>query len=81
MPDELVQPVVVAGWRPQGTARNAIRMLLNALQFLADAAITFVLFILPVLIVIAIPIVGLYFVVRALVRRSRRRRGAKPAGQ
>jgi len=79
-PDELVQPVVVAGWRPQGTARKAIRMLLNTLQFLADAAITFFLYILPVLIVIAIPIVGLYLIVRALVRRSRRRRSAKSAG-
>ena len=38
-PDALMQPVVVGGWRPQGTARDAVRMLLRTLQFLADAAI------------------------------------------
>lgn len=76
-PDALVQPVVVAGWRPQGTARNAIRSLLRALQFLADAAITFFLLILPVLVAIAIPIVGLVLLLRFVVRRIRRRRKSK----
>jgi len=78
-PDALVQPVVVAGWRPEGTARSAIRMLLRALQWLADAAIVFVLFILPVLVVIAIPLVALFLLLRLLVRRIRRRRKARKA--
>lgn len=72
-PDALLKPVVVAGWRPQGTARDAVRSLLRVLQFLADAAIVFVLLILPVLIVIAIPIVLLIWLIRALVRRRKRR--------
>jgi hypothetical protein len=76
-PDALVQPVVVAGWRPQGTARDAVRMLLRALQFLIDAAIVFFLLILPVLLIIAIPIVGLVLLIRALVRRARRRKAEK----
>jgi hypothetical protein len=76
-PDALVQPVVVAGWRPQGTARNAIRMLLRSLQSLADAAIMFFLLILPILIVIAIPLVALFFLLRFVVRRIRRRRQAR----
>jgi hypothetical protein len=76
-PDALVQPVVVAGWRPQGTARDAIRMLLRALQVLIDAAIVFFLLILPIVLIIAIPIVGLVFLIRALVRRARRRRATE----
>ena len=76
-PDALMQPVVVAGWRPQGTARDAVRMLLRTLQFLADAAIVFVLLILPVLIVIAIPITGLVLLIRVLVRRRKRRKAEK----
>jgi len=79
-PDALMQPVVVAGWRPQGTARDAVRLLLRTLQFLADAAIVLVVLILPVLIVIAIPITGLFLLVRALVRRARRRKGQQANG-
>ena len=73
-PDVLAQPVVVAGWKPQGTALRAIKMLVNALQGIADAAIMFVLLILPVLIVLAIPVVLLFLLIRFLVRRARRRR-------
>ena len=73
-PDALVQPIVVGGWQPRGTARNAIRMLLRTLQFFADASIVFTLYILPVMIVIAIPIAGLYLIVRAIWRAVRRRR-------
>jgi hypothetical protein len=76
-PDALMQPVVVGKWRPQGTARDAIRMLLRALQFLADAAIVIVLLVLPILIVIAIPITGLVLLVRALVRRRKRRKAER----
>jgi hypothetical protein len=80
-PDALMQPVVVAGWRPQGTARDAVRTLLRTLQFLADAVIVFVLFILPVLIVIAIPVVVLILIIRALVRRHKRRKAERAAKQ
>jgi hypothetical protein len=78
-PDELMQPIDVGGWRPQGTARDAIRLLLRTLQFFADATIVFVLFILPVLVVIAIPIVVVVLIIRALVRRAKRRKRAKVA--
>jgi hypothetical protein len=77
MPDALVQPVVVGGWQPQGTARDAVRLLLRALQFLADAAIVFVLLILPVVLVIAIPIVVLVLLVRAIWRRRKQRKQTK----
>lgn len=73
-PDALLQPIDVAGWRPQGTARDAIRMLLRTLQFFADAAIVFFLYILPTLIVIAIPVLALILLIRAIWRRVRRKR-------
>jgi hypothetical protein len=76
-PDALVQPVVVAGWRPQGTARRAIRTLLRSLQAIADAAIMFFLLILPILVVIAIPLVALFLLLRFVIRRIRRRRRTK----
>jgi hypothetical protein len=75
-PDVLVQPVVVAGWRPQGTVRNAIRLLLRTLQALVDVLIWFLLFLLPVLIVIAIPLVIAFLIIRAIWRLIRRRREA-----
>jgi hypothetical protein len=79
-PDALLQPIDVAGWRPQGTARDAVRMLLRTMQFFADAAIVFFLYILPTLIVIAIPVAAIVLVIRAIWRRARRKRGEAAAG-
>ena len=76
-PDELLEPIDVGGWRPEGTARNAIRMLLRTLQFFAEVAIVFALYILPVLIVIAIPVTIVVLIIRGLVRRAKRRKRAK----
>lgn len=73
-PDALVQPLVVGKWQPQGTARDAIRALINAGKFLVDALIWIVLFMTPILIAILLP---LFLIVRALlVWRRRRRRPA-----
>lgn len=72
MPDTLVQPLLVGKWQPQGTARKAIRALINTLKFLVAALIWIVILVLPVLIVILLP---LFLVLRALLgwRRKRRR--------
>lgn len=72
IPSELMQPITVAGWHPTGTARSAVRALINALQFFVDAGIWIVLFGLPVLIIIAVPIVVLWYVIRWLRRRKRK---------
>lgn len=76
-PDELMQPIAVGGWRPQGTARGAIRALIRTLQFFADAAIILIFYILPVLIVVAIPVTVIVLVIRVVVRRARKRRRAR----
>ncbi|MFN2156152.1 MAG: DUF4349 domain-containing protein, partial [Anaerolineae bacterium] len=75
-PDALLQPIDVAGWRPQGTARDAVRMLLRTMQFFADAAIVFFLYIVPTVVVVAIPIAALVVLIRALWRGIRRQRAA-----
>jgi hypothetical protein len=72
IPSELMQPITVAGWHPTGTARSAIRALVNALQFFVDAVIWIVLFGLPVLIVIAVPFIVLWYIIRWLRRRKRK---------
>lgn len=75
IPSELMQPITVAGWHPTGTARSAIRALINALQFFADAAIWIILFGLPVLIIISLPFAALWYVIRWLRRRKRKSTG------
>jgi hypothetical protein len=68
-PDELAQPIQVAGWRPEGTARDAFRALLNALEFIGNALIWGGICILPVALLIGVPV---FLVIRfALSRRKK----------
>jgi hypothetical protein len=71
-PSELAQPIEVGGWHPEGTLRDAFESLIRVLQFLVDALIVIVVLVLPVLVAIALPLVGLFFLIRAIVRRRRR---------
>lgn len=70
-PDELAQPIQVGGWQPGGVAKDAIEALIGMIQVLANAAIWFVLFALPILLVIAIPFVLLIWIIKRLRRRER----------
>jgi hypothetical protein len=72
IPDALARPIVVAGWRPSGTAANALRILVKTLQFIVDAAIWLIIYVLPTLVVIAIP----FFILWLIWRRWRKRRKA-----
>ncbi len=74
IPDELAQPIQVGGWHPEGTAKDALQGLVRVFQFLVDAAIVILILVLPTLILIAIPIVGLFFLIRTIVRRRRARK-------
>jgi hypothetical protein len=74
--EETVKPLEVAGWKPQGVARDAIQSLIYFEQDFVDFLIRFFLLILPVLVTIAIPLVILFFVLRWLFRRLRK---PKPA--
>jgi len=72
IPDALAQPLEVGGWNLPGTIRNAVETLLDVLEFSVKAVIYLVIVILPTLLIIALPIVGLVFLIRWLVRRRRR---------
>ena len=70
-PDELAQPIQVGRWHPQGTLRNALEALIRVLQFLVDAAIYIVVLVIPVVVLVAAPFVGLFYLARAITRRRR----------
>lgn len=75
-PDELAQPIEVAGWQPRGVAKEALESLINALQSLANLVIWLVVFVLPILVLIAIPLLIIFLLIRWL--RRRQGRGATP---
>lgn len=54
-PDIATRPVQVGGWRPQGTAKEALGALISTLQSLATFAIWLVIYILPVALLIGVP--------------------------
>jgi cysteinyl-tRNA synthetase len=73
--DEAVQPLQLGGWQPAGVAKEAIEALIQTLQFLANAGIWFVLCVLPIGLLIGLP---LFFIIRAVARRRRKRKVEKP---
>ncbi len=73
---ELVAPLTIGGWQPVGTARNAVQALVNSLKFLANAGIWIVIYILPMLIALALPIWLFVIIVRAIMRRNKKRKVA-----
>jgi hypothetical protein len=72
-----VAPLSIGGWQPGGVARDAIQSLINALKFFANAGIWIVLFLLPVLIILFIPIWIIFIIIRSLVRRNKAAKAAK----
>ena len=72
--NEAVQPLTIGGWQPVGVAKNALQALINTLKFLADAAIWILIYVLPVLIVLSIPLV---LIGRGIRRWRNRRRDRK----
>lgn len=62
---------MVAGWKPQGVARDAIQNLIYFWQGFIDWLIGFALYTLPVLITIGIPLYLLFLLVRWIFRKVR----------
>lgn len=69
--EEAIEPLSIGSWEPAGVARDAVQALINAVQFLANAAIWIGLFLLPIGLVLIVPILLIIFVIRRLRRRSR----------
>ncbi len=70
--EETVKPIVVGGWKPQGVARDALQSLIYFWQGFVDFLIRFLLFTLPVLITIGIPLYLIFLLVRWILRKLRR---------
>ena len=64
-------PVVEEGWKPLTTLRSAARALVSTLKGLGSAVIWFVVYVLPVLALVALPILLVWWLVRRLRRRAR----------
>lgn len=67
--EEGTQPLEVGPWTLEGTAKDAIQDLIRFVQGFAEFLTRFVLYILPSLILIAIPLFLIYLAGRAVYRR------------
>jgi hypothetical protein len=77
-----VQPIVIAGWRPIGVAREAVQALINILQFLGSALIWIVIVVVPVGAVLVMFFMLLRFVFRKIFKsRPRKTTPAPPSIQ
>lgn len=72
--DEAVQPLQIGGWQPAGVAKRALQALINTMTFFGDAAIWIALYLLPVLLVLMIPVVVAWRVLRGILRRRKARK-------
>ena len=70
--EEGTQPIEVGPWKPEGAAKDAIQDLIFFFQNFVDFLIRFVLYNLPALILIGIPLYLVFLGGRALFRRSRK---------
>ncbi len=77
LPDALYQPISVAGWQPQGVAKEALQSLITALQGLTNLAIWLIIFVLPLFIIMLIPLVVVILVIRWGWKRRRSRAKSK----
>ena len=68
-----VQPITIGGWEPVGVVKDAVQALIRAFQGLTNALIWLVVFVLPVLVVILLPLA----LIVALIRRARARRRSR----
>ncbi len=80
IPDELAQPIEVAGWRPQGTAKAALQALINTLQFLVDALIWILIYVAPVFGALGLAIYGFIRLLKLVFRRRKPKTPPAPQG-
>jgi hypothetical protein len=62
--EETVQPLTIAGWKPQGVARDAVQALIDFFQNFASFLIWLVIFIIPVAAVVLVLLALLWRLVR-----------------
>lgn len=69
--EEGTQPITIEPWRPEGAVKQALENLVYFFQNFVDFLISFVIFVLPALMLIAIPLLLAFLGGRALFRRFR----------
>ena len=62
--EESIRPIVIAGWQPQGVARDAVQALIDFFQNFASFLIWLVIFIIPVAVVIIVLLALLWRLLR-----------------
>ncbi|NPV40030.1 MAG: DUF4349 domain-containing protein [Anaerolineae bacterium] len=72
---EAVEPITVAGWKPGLQAQKALQALVKGGQYLVDMLIWLIIFAIPFLAVIFLPI---YFIVKAIHKRRQKNAAAQP---
>jgi hypothetical protein len=72
---ETIRPIVIGKWEPKGVALQAVQDLINFLKGFINFLIRFVIYTLPVWIIIGIPLYLVFLGARALFRKIR---GNKP---
>ncbi len=70
--EEGTQPISIGPWKPAGAAKQAIEDLVRFFQNFVEFLIRFIIFILPSLVMIAIPLFLAYLGGRALFRRFKK---------
>ncbi len=75
---QAVKPLPGTGWQPGRTVRAAVHALIVSLRWIADAFIWTVIYVIPVLVILAIPLALVVYLVKRLLRRKGRNRQAKP---
>lgn len=69
--EEKDQPIVIGKWEPKGIAREAIQDLIYFFQDFVNFVIRFVIYTLPVWIIIGIPLYLIFIGLRAIIRKLR----------
>ncbi len=75
--DEADQPIQIGGWQPVGVAKDAVEALINFLQGFVNFLIWAVIFLLPVVIVIGVPLTFLWRGFRNWRRKRKARKQAQ----
>lgn len=70
IPDVLSQPIEVGGWTPEGVAREALEALIATLQGLVSLGIWLGIYVLPLLVLAALPVLALIWGVRRALNRK-----------
>jgi len=75
---EKEKPIEIGGWKPSGVAREAIQDLIYFYQDFVDWLIRFVIYTLPVLVTLAIPLYLVFLALRAVFRWLKPKKKAAP---